>query len=207
MLLQLPDAAVDGGTARLGERLLEMSLQLFCRARANDYFLMHGVTACFTLLPLLPLLQPGDATRLGRRMVAALLATFAAQQANSPTRLLLPQEEHTAAVGAAAGAGDSCGGCGKVVEGLAAASGGWGGVVGRLLAAPRLLNEHQYKMAWLGQHYSSSSSDREPTDGEDQLPLLSGIPDALLLAAAHKAAAGPFAGRTGEQPLPPAASF
>jgi hypothetical protein len=81
--------ALDG----LGERLLEMSLQLYCRNRRNDYFMLHGVTACFTLLPLLPLLPAAEAAQAGRRMVAALIATFAAQQANSATKLLLPHPQ------------------------------------------------------------------------------------------------------------------
>jgi hypothetical protein len=192
--------ALDG----LGERLLEMSLQLYCRSRRNDYFMLHGVTACFTLLPLLPLLPAAEAAQAGRRMVAALIATFAAQQANSATKLLLPhpqpqpreEEEERRGIG---------GGCGKVVQELAAEAGSWGEVVSRLLATPKLLNEHQYKMAWLGQLYSDYSRDGGGLN--EPRRRLTSIPDVLLLAAAQKAASQPIAGRTGEQPLPPVASF
>jgi 20S proteasome subunit beta 1 len=83
---KLPDDPEAAGAA-----LLDASLQLFVRSPGNDYFMLHGVTAAFNLGTLLPLLEPAVALRACRRMLLALLATYAAQRCPA----LCPAEECT----------------------------------------------------------------------------------------------------------------
>ena len=120
---KLPDEPAAAGAA-----LLDLSLQLYVRSPGNDYFLLHGVTAAFNLGTLLPLLEPGVALRACRRMLLALLATFAAQRCPA----LCPAEECTywprADIGATA----------------------WEALRAEAVASDQeLRNEHAYKLCFL----------------------------------------------------------
>ena len=119
----LPDEPAAAGAA-----LLDASLQLYVRSPGNDYFLLHGVTAAFNLGTLLPLLEPSAALRACRRMLLALLATFAAQRCPA----LCPAEECTywprADIGATA----------------------WEALRAEAVASDQeLRNEHAYKLCFL----------------------------------------------------------
>jgi hypothetical protein len=168
------------------EGVLEAALEIFCRATGPqvwDYFLLHAVTAAFSLLPICTQLPRSCVLRLGRRMVCGLLAAYVAQGC--------PELQPWA----------SCIGQG---EGLVTRAGTRAGSYSERWERLRIeatseekrpqLNEHAFKLLWMCMDYDLAPN--YTADG-DRLTL----PHWLLMAAATKVVRGELSGRDGEQPL------
>lgn len=153
--------------------LLQASLCIYVCTVGNDYFLLHGVTAAFSLVSLQPLLEPHAATAVCRRFLLALLATFVAQRVPALCMLeaVLPTTIDRAALASA-----------------------WALLRERAvgLKATPVRNEHAYKVVWL----CLDRANRVAGCGE-------GEKGRLLYAAARKALDASLTGRTGERPLAP----
>lgn len=67
-------------TTEAAALLLRTSLNIYVRTVGSDYFLLHCVTAAFSLVAVQPLLAPHAAAAACRRFVLALLATYVAQR-------------------------------------------------------------------------------------------------------------------------------
>ena len=194
LLLPSDDGKAGGGYAAA---LLTMALEIFVCVRDCDYFLLHGVTAAFSLLPLLPLLSEDAARRACRRLLCGLLATYVAQ--GCPSLLLLPLPRpsiETAALSDSARAlrwaalrRDAVGDASAADARLVAQ----GGDV-------ELQNEHVYKLLWFCQDLDLNTSGH--VDRSDQSMASGGGPGHwLLYAAAHKALRMELSGRSGERPV------
>lgn len=73
--VKLPANSVDAAAL-----LLRATLHVYVRTVGSDYFLLHGVTAAFSLVALQPLLAPQAAKAVCRRFLLGLLATYVAQR-------------------------------------------------------------------------------------------------------------------------------
>ena len=160
--------------AEAAELLLQASLHIYVRTVGNDYFLLHGVTAAFSLVTLQPLLTPHAARASCRRFLLALLAAYVAQRQPS----LCPLEASMIST-AETNAGS---------DGVALAS-AWAVLRERAIApTAEIRNEHVYKLVWLCCDRAASAAGQ----GEETR---------LLYAAARKALGASLTGRTGERPF------
>lgn len=153
--------------------LLRASLHIYVRTVSSDYFLLHGVTAAFSLVTVQPLLDPQVAKSVCRRFLLTLVATYVAQRQPvlCPLHAVLTGDAFDGAVSAPAW---------KTLREAAVAP------------TAKVRNEHAYKLIWLCLDRATNAV--APGQREEEW---------LLYAAARKALFSSLTGRTGERPIAP----